>query len=63
MTLDQDKHYRADEELAHSISHGIGVIIGIAVLVVLVVYSSLRQDLWAVVSCAVFGTTFILLYL
>jgi hemolysin III len=63
MNTESNRSYDTAEELAHSISHGIGVIIGIAVLVVLVVYSSLRQDLWAVVSCAVYGTTFILLFL
>jgi hemolysin III len=51
------------EELAHSITHGIGVVIGIAVLTVLVVFSSLRKSAWEVVSCAIYGTTFILLFL
>jgi hemolysin III len=63
MNQEQDKPYRTDEELAHSITHGIGILIGIAVLVILVVYSSLRQGIWEVVSCAVYGTTFILLFL
>jgi len=55
--------YSSNEELAHAITHGIGVFIGIAVLSLLVVYSSLRKSAWEVVSCSVYGTTFILLFL
>ena len=55
--------YSAGEELANAITHGIGFFIGIAVLVILVVFSSLRKSPWEIVSCAVYGTTFILLYL
>jgi len=57
------RDYTAGEELAHSITHGIGVFIGIAVLTLLVVFSALRRGAWEVVSCSVYGTTFILLYL
>jgi hemolysin III len=61
--MSEKKPYTAGEELAHSITHGIGVFIGIAVLVLLVVFSALRRGAWEVVSCSVFGATFILLYL
>jgi hemolysin III len=55
--------YSASEELAHSITHGVGVVIGFAVLTVLVVFASLRKSAWEVVSCAVYGTTFIMLFM
>jgi len=55
--------YSSNEERAHAITHGVGVLIGIAVLSLLVVFSSLRKSAWEVVSCAVYGTTFILLFL
>jgi hemolysin III len=55
--------YGRGEELAHSITHGIGVLLGIAILVLLVVFSSYRKGAWEVVSCAIYGSTFILLYL
>ena len=61
--MKEEKPYNAAEELAHSITHGIGFFIGIAVLVLLVVFSSLRKGVWEIVSCAIYGTTFILLYL
>jgi hemolysin III len=55
--------YSAGEELAHAIMHGFGFLAGIAVMVLLVVFSTLRKGVWEVVSCAVYATTFILLYL
>lgn len=59
----QQPAYSAGEELANSISHGIGFLLGIACLVILVVFSALRHSAWEVVSCSIYGTTFILLYL
>lgn len=55
--------YSAAEELANSITHGIGLLIGIAVLVVLVVFASLRKGVWEIVSVSIYGATFILLFL
>ena len=63
MKEDSEKPYGAGEELANSITHGIGFFIGIAVLVLLVVFSSLRKGAWEVASCSIYGATFILLYL
>ncbi|MBN2162242.1 MAG: hemolysin III family protein [Pontiellaceae bacterium] len=63
MTSEKNVRYSAGEELAHSITHGVGVLIGIAVLTLLVVFSALHKGAWEVVSCSVYGTTFILLYL
>lgn len=63
MKTDSGQPYGSGEELANSITHGIGFLIGIAVLVVLVVFSSLRKSAWEVVSCSIYGATFILLYL
>ncbi len=50
------------EEIAHSVSHGVGVALAIAGLAVLVAVAALRADAWYVTSCAVFGTTLVLLY-
>lgn len=55
--------YTPKEELANCITHAIGIFIGIAVLTLLVVFSSLHKSAWEVVSCAIYGVTFILLYL
>lgn len=50
------------EEIANSITHGIGVLLSIAALVLLVVLSSLKGDVWHVVSFTLFGATMVLLY-
>jgi hemolysin III len=63
MIHEDNKHYSQHEELANSVTHGVGVILGIAVLTLLVIFASLRKSSWEVVSCAVYGTTFILLFL
>jgi len=55
--------YSAGEELANAITHGIGAVMGVAVLILLVVFSSLRKGPWEIVSCAIYGATFILLFL
>ena len=54
--------YSRNEERAHAITHGLGILLGVAVLVLLVVFASLRKGAWEIVSCAIYGTTFILLY-
>ena len=59
----RNEGYTVGEELANSITHGVGVFFGVAVLTLLVVFSALKQSAWEVVSCSVYGATFILLYL
>ncbi len=54
--------YTPGEEIANSITHGIGVILSIAGLAVLTAYASLFGTVWHIVSCVIFGTTLILLY-
>ncbi len=51
------------EEFANAITHGIGLGLAIAALVVLVVYANLRGDIWHLAGFAVFGLTLITLYL
>ncbi|MCU0353305.1 MAG: hemolysin III family protein [Cytophagales bacterium] len=50
------------EEIANSITHGIGALLSIAGLVILVVFACLRGDVWHVVSVTIFGTCLVLLY-
>lgn len=54
--------YSFREELANSITHGVGIVLAIAGLAVMVAYASLHGDVWHIVSCAVFGATLILCY-
>ena len=51
-----------EEELACSISHGIGLAASVVALPVLVITALERQDTWQVVGGAIYGTMLILLY-
>lgn len=51
------------EEIANSITHGIGVALSVAGLVLLVVFASLYGDAWRIVSFSIYGATLIFLYL
>ena len=50
------------EEIANSITHGIGALLAISALVVLVVFSAIRGTVWHIVSFSIFGSTLVLLY-
>lgn len=50
------------EELANTLTHGLGIGLAIAALVLLVVFASLRGTVWHVVSCAIYGATLVFLY-
>lgn len=63
MKKDRADTYTAGEEIAHAISHGIGIPIGVAVVALLIVFSVRNKGVWEIVSCAIYGLTFILLYL
>ena len=54
--------YSVGEEIAHALTHGLGLVLSVGGLAVLVVASSLRGDAWQVVGCSVFGATLVLLY-
>jgi len=54
--------YSDAEEVAHVVTHGVGLLLSILGLVVLVVVASARGDVWHVVSVAIYGSTLVLLY-
>ncbi len=56
------KRYSVAEEIAHAITHGVGLLLSIAGLVILVVFASLRGDAWHIVSVSIYGATLVLLY-
>jgi hemolysin III len=54
--------YSLKEEIAHSVTHGIGMLLSVIGLATLVVYSSQYGDVWHVVSSSIYGATLIALY-
>ncbi len=58
----QESSYSFIEEIINSVTHGAGILLSIAALVLMVVFASLSGSAVHVVSCAIFGVTLILLY-
>jgi len=54
--------YSLGEEIANSVTHGVGGLLAIAGLVVLTTFAVLEGTAWHVVACGVFGGTMVLLY-
>jgi len=59
----KDRPYTLGEEIANSVSHGIGTALSVAGLAILVVLASLYGDVWQIVSFSIYGSTLVLLYL
>lgn len=54
--------YTRGEEIANSLTHGLGLGLSLAGLSVLVTFASLWGDSWRVTGCAIFGASLVLLY-
>lgn len=50
------------EEVANSITHGIGILFSVPALVLLIVYASIYGNAWHIVSFTLFGATMLFLY-
>lgn len=60
--MGKENEYSIGEEIAHSITHGIGLLLSVSGLTLLVVFAALKGNVWHIVSSIVFGTTLVLLY-
>ncbi|MFT3784329.1 MAG: hemolysin III family protein [Nibricoccus sp.] len=54
--------YTNGEEIANSITHGIGVLLSVAALALLVTIAVSHGDAWSVTSGAIYGSTLIIAY-
>jgi len=55
--------YSVREEIAHAVTHGLGAALSIAGLAVLVGFASRYGDARLVVSCSIYGSSLVLLYI
>lgn len=55
--------YSLGEELISSISHGVGVLLAVAALVLCVVQSAINKNMIAIIASSIYGTSLIILYL
>jgi hemolysin III len=62
MTKNKLKRYTLGEEIFSSVSHGVGAGLSIAGTVVLLVTACIYANAMAVVSCAIYGASLIILY-
>lgn len=61
--LDFTHTFSRREEIANSITHGIGALLSIAALVLLIVFSSINGNAWHIISFSLYGSTMVILYL
>lgn len=54
--------YSKGEEIANSITHGIGAIFSIVALIIMIIFAAIYGNSWHVISVSIYGTTLILLY-
>jgi hemolysin III len=63
MTPQEDsRRYTMGEEIANSVTHGVGVVLAIVGLGVLIAFAAHRGTAWHMVSCSIYGATLILLF-
>ena len=55
--------YSLAEDIANSVTHGVGAALSIAGMTLLVVLATLKGDPWRIVSLSIYGSTLVALYL
>lgn len=55
--------YTLGEEIANVVTHGLGLALSVAGLVMLVIFAATGADPWVIVSVSIFGVTLLLTYL
>jgi len=60
--LNTDFEYSIGEEIANGVTHGIGMLLGVAGLAILVGFAAVYGDAWHVTACSIFGFTLIMMY-
>ena len=63
MDRPQNRFYTTGEEIANSVTHGIGTGLAVAALTLLVVLAAVYGDVWRVVSFSIYGSSLVILYL
>ena len=54
--------YTWGEELMNMITHIVGAALGVVVILTCVIRAALDQNVWGIVSCTIYGTTFITMF-
>ncbi len=62
-SLELVHEYSIGHEIANAVTHGIGGALSVAGLTLLVTMAALFGDVWRIVSCAIYGSTLVILYI
>lgn len=57
------QRYSIGEEIANSVTHGVGAALSIAAMSILIFIASQNRDAWRIVSFSIYGSTLFILYL
>jgi hemolysin III len=57
-----EKDYTTGEEIAHAVTHGLGLLLSVAACSILVILASQRGTVWHITGVAIFGASLIVLY-
>jgi len=60
--MSPSRAWTVGEEVAHAVTHGVGLLAAIAGLVILLVEAAATRDPWRITACAVYASTLVLLY-
>lgn len=60
--LKQGRPFSLGEEIANSVTHGIGLVFSIVAITVLVMLSLMHGNAWHIASCSVYGGSMVMLY-
>jgi hemolysin III len=60
--MSRTRAWTLGEELAHSITHGVGLLAAIAGLIALVALAAATRDPWRIWACSIYATPLVLLY-
>jgi len=61
--MENNRRLTVINEIANSVTHGIGALLAIAGLVLLVIFAAIYGNAWHIVSVSIYGSTLVLLYL
>jgi hemolysin III len=60
--MSPSRAWSVGEEVAHSVTHGIGLLAAVAGLIVLLFLAAGTRDPWRITACAIYASTLVLLY-
>ena len=61
--MEETRRITQINEIANSVTHGLGALLAIAALVLLVIFANIYGNVWHLVSFSIYGSTLVILYM